>query len=275
MSDLPSEAETPINGAPPTEPLPLLPDPPPPKRHRRPSVRLGEIGDQSAAAAVVSLIPPHESSYARRPKQWKNSPLPPPLSPPPSGAPGGGGGRGKAFFSSKTRPLTNLGSGDGETLDIDDNRRLQPLQRRVGGGGGGGGGGAKRVRTNWGASSKLDEGDARLSGGEEADVAEGEEGWESPIRSADEAGAPPSETDGQDWKERSNNGRCRSVEEGGVRGWLSGLGLERYAPVFEIHEVDEEVLPLLTLEDLKDMGINAVGSRRKMFCAIQKLGKGF
>uniref|UniRef100_M8BBN7 Uncharacterized protein n=1 Tax=Aegilops tauschii TaxID=37682 RepID=M8BBN7_AEGTA len=39
----------------------------------------------------------------------------------------------------------------------------------------------------------------------------------------------------------------------------------------KIHEVDDEVLPLLTLEDLKDMGIGAVGSRRKMFAAIQKL----
>ncbi|KAF4390502.1 hypothetical protein F8388_005999 [Cannabis sativa] len=47
------------------------------------------------------------------------------------------------------------------------------------------------------------------------------------------------------------------------------------APVFEIHEVDDDVLPMLTLEDLKDMGINAVGSRRKMYSAIQKLGKGF
>lgn len=61
----------------------------------------------------------------------------------------------------------------------------------------------------------------------------------------------------------------------GVRIWLNSLGLGRYAPVFEVHEVDDEVLPMLTLEDLKDMGINAVGSRRKMFCAIQKLGKGF
>ncbi|OMO93758.1 hypothetical protein COLO4_16694 [Corchorus olitorius] len=67
----------------------------------------------------------------------------------------------------------------------------------------------------------------------------------------------------------------RRCEEDGVRIWLNSLGLGRYAPVFEIHEVDDEVLPLLTLEDLKDMGINAVGSRRKMFCAIQKLGKGF
>lgn len=61
----------------------------------------------------------------------------------------------------------------------------------------------------------------------------------------------------------------------GVRDWLVGLGLGRYAPVFEIHEVDDEVLPMLTLEDLKDMGINAVGSRRKMFNAILKLRKGF
>lgn len=61
----------------------------------------------------------------------------------------------------------------------------------------------------------------------------------------------------------------------GVRTWLIELGLSRYAPVFEIHEVEDDVLPLLTLEDLKDMGINAVGSRRKMYNAIQKLRKGF
>ncbi|MBA0788523.1 hypothetical protein Gotri_026991 [Gossypium trilobum] len=67
----------------------------------------------------------------------------------------------------------------------------------------------------------------------------------------------------------------RRCEEDAVRIWLNSLGLGRYAPVFKIHEVDDEILPLLTLEDLKDMGINAVGSRRKMFCAIQKLGKGF
>jgi hypothetical protein len=57
----------------------------------------------------------------------------------------------------------------------------------------------------------------------------------------------------------------------GVKAWLDGLGLSRYAPVFEIHEVDDEVLPLLTLEDLKDMGIGAVGSRRKMYASILKL----
>jgi hypothetical protein len=86
----------------------------------------------------------------------------------------------------------------------------------------------------------------------------------------------PSDNDTRDYR---NNGRCGdgsgSGGEDGVRIWLNSLGLGKYAPVFEIHEVDDEVLPMLTLEDLKDMGINAVGSRRKMFCAIQKLGKGF
>ncbi|KAH7528169.1 uncharacterized protein LOC125422255 [Ziziphus jujuba] len=91
----------------------------------------------------------------------------------------------------------------------------------------------------------------------------------------------PSDTDARDWKcggtsgDRNGNGGRGRCGEDGVRVWLNGLGLGRYAPVFEIHEVDDEVLPMLTLEDLKDMGINAVGSRRKMYCAIQKLGKGF
>lgn len=59
----------------------------------------------------------------------------------------------------------------------------------------------------------------------------------------------------------------------GVRGWLQNLGLGKYAQHFEAHEVDSEVLPLLTFDDLKEMGITAVGSRRKMFYAIQQLGK--
>eukprot|EP01018_Ginkgo_biloba_P011284 Gb_25948 [translate_table: standard] len=60
-----------------------------------------------------------------------------------------------------------------------------------------------------------------------------------------------------------------------IRTWLNGLGLGRYAQLFEMHEVDNEVLPLLTLDDLREMGINAVGPRRKMYTAIQKLGKSF
>ncbi|KAL6643536.1 hypothetical protein ACP70R_018302 [Stipagrostis hirtigluma subsp. patula] len=56
-----------------------------------------------------------------------------------------------------------------------------------------------------------------------------------------------------------------------VAGWLWGMGMGRYAAAFEAHEVDGEVLPWLTMDDLRDMGIGAVGARRKLFCAIQKL----
>ncbi|CAI9787366.1 unnamed protein product [Fraxinus pennsylvanica] len=81
------------------------------------------------------------------------------------------------------------------------------------------------------------------------------------------------------WDSNEMDGEVGRVEidrdRDGVRIWLNQLGLVKYAMLFEVHEVDDEILPLLTLEDLKDMGIIAVGSRRKMYSSIQKLGKGF
>ncbi|KAF3438010.1 hypothetical protein FNV43_RR20766 [Rhamnella rubrinervis] len=59
-----------------------------------------------------------------------------------------------------------------------------------------------------------------------------------------------------------------------VRKWLEELGFGKYADVFEMHEVDEEALLLLTLEDLKEIGVFAVGPRRKLFTAIQQLRGG-
>ncbi|KAA8542357.1 hypothetical protein F0562_023507 [Nyssa sinensis] len=59
-----------------------------------------------------------------------------------------------------------------------------------------------------------------------------------------------------------------------VRRWLEELGFGKYAGVFEMHEVDEEALPLLTFEDLKDMGVLPVGPRRKLYTAIQQLKRG-
>lgn len=53
--------------------------------------------------------------------------------------------------------------------------------------------------------------------------------------------------------------------------WLEDVGFGRYAGVFEMHEVDEEALPLLTLDDLKEMGVLAVGTRRKLYAAICRL----
>lgn len=59
-----------------------------------------------------------------------------------------------------------------------------------------------------------------------------------------------------------------------VEKWLEEQGFGKYAGVFEIHEVDEEALPLLTLEDLKEMGVLTVGPRRKLYNAIQRLREG-
>lgn len=190
--------------------------------------------------------------------------------------------------SSKIRPLTNLvqnGGGDcHQTLDVEDrnlsgeghsefgNRKLSTKKGTV-----------RRARTNW--SSKMEDRDVD-------DVFEAADGSDSPLKDPSPVHSIDNETLSF-WNRRpvrarisdnelenmhhdsdSRDRKCDSSADG-VRDWLIGLGLGRYAPVFEIHEVDDEVLPLLTLEDLKDMGINAVGSRRKMYTAIQKLRKGF
>ncbi|KAK7358692.1 hypothetical protein VNO77_00630 [Canavalia gladiata] len=252
------------------------------KRQRRPSVRLGDIGGDQ----------PYDSHARRNTKPWKlafDHHHRKEKDPNASGKP------------SKTRPLTNL-SEYNETLEegnVDSvaigSWRVKESKKR----------GSKRVRSNW--VSRIDdggggggEGEEKYSGGEDGDDGyrefDVENSEQSPIHSMENLGVEghrrsfkgrehhegielsgPSDTDVRDWKSgdrNENGGRVRSGDDG-VRIWLNGLGLGRYAPVFEVHEVDEEVLPLLTLEDLKDMGISAVGSRRKMYTAIQKLGKGF
>src|SRR5437763_12036786 len=57
-----------------------------------------------------------------------------------------------------------------------------------------------------------------------------------------------------------------------VAAWLQSLGLERYEPMFRDNEIDWEVLPRLTSEDLKEIGIAAIGHRRKLLDAIAALG---
>jgi class 3 adenylate cyclase len=57
-----------------------------------------------------------------------------------------------------------------------------------------------------------------------------------------------------------------------IEAWLQGLGLERYAPAFGDNEIDWEVLPKLTSEDLREIGVAAVGHRRKLLGAIAALG---
>jgi class 3 adenylate cyclase len=57
-----------------------------------------------------------------------------------------------------------------------------------------------------------------------------------------------------------------------ITAWLKGLGLERYEPLFSDNEIDWEVLPKLTSEDLREIGVVAIGHRRKMLNAIAALG---
>jgi class 3 adenylate cyclase len=57
-----------------------------------------------------------------------------------------------------------------------------------------------------------------------------------------------------------------------VVAWLRGLGLERYAPAFRDNDVDAEVLPSLTADDLISIGVKSVGHRRKLLEAIAALG---
>jgi hypothetical protein len=60
----------------------------------------------------------------------------------------------------------------------------------------------------------------------------------------------------------------------GVAAWLRGLGLARYEPAFRDSGIDTEVLPRLTVEDLKDIGVTRVGDRRKLLEAIAALRVG-
>ncbi|XP_010421175.1 PREDICTED: uncharacterized protein LOC104706664 [Camelina sativa] len=260
------------------------------KRLRRPSVRLGDIGgDQYHHQHVVAA---YDSPHVRRPK-WR-----------PSG--GGGGNRkepsnqsGRTTSSSRTRAMTNLSSGyeNAGTLEEDPiaigSWRVKKWVKSSGGGETATTmttttnptASAKRVRSNWaGRNDGVEQGDEKLSGEEDEDDEEeeeedelGEEGFrdfsredsESPMKERTQENRRRYDVElSGDWQ---SGGRGRE----GVKIWLQELGLGRYWPMFEMHEVDEQVLPLLTLEDLKDMGINAVGSRRKMYCAIQKLGREF
>ena len=57
-----------------------------------------------------------------------------------------------------------------------------------------------------------------------------------------------------------------------IAAWLDDLGLGQYEQAFCDNEIDERVLPSLTAEDLKDLGVKLVGHRRRLLDAIAALG---
>ena len=53
--------------------------------------------------------------------------------------------------------------------------------------------------------------------------------------------------------------------------WLRSLGLEQYEAAFRENAITEKLLPSLTAEDLKDLGVSIVGHRRVLLNAITDL----
>jgi class 3 adenylate cyclase len=56
-----------------------------------------------------------------------------------------------------------------------------------------------------------------------------------------------------------------------IAAWLHGIGMEQYEAVFRDNAIDAAILPELTAEDLKDLGVNLVGHRRRLLAAIAAL----
>ena len=57
-----------------------------------------------------------------------------------------------------------------------------------------------------------------------------------------------------------------------VGGWLRGLGLGQYEEKFRDNKIDAGLLPRLTVDDLKDIGVSVVGDRRRLLDAIAVIG---
>ena len=57
-----------------------------------------------------------------------------------------------------------------------------------------------------------------------------------------------------------------------VAAWLKTLGLGQYEAAFRDNAIEGDLLPNLTAEDLKDLGVAIVGHRRKLLDAIAALG---
>src|SRR5215475_14155165 len=59
-----------------------------------------------------------------------------------------------------------------------------------------------------------------------------------------------------------------------VAEWLRRLDMAQYIGAFAANAVDEAVLPSLTADDIRDIGVGPVGHRRKLLNAIAALSDG-
>jgi class 3 adenylate cyclase/tetratricopeptide (TPR) repeat protein len=53
-----------------------------------------------------------------------------------------------------------------------------------------------------------------------------------------------------------------------ITSWLRGLGLEQFVTAFLENDIDSEILPELTADDLIGLGVTSIGHRRKLLAAI-------
>lgn len=58
-----------------------------------------------------------------------------------------------------------------------------------------------------------------------------------------------------------------------IASWLRGLSLEKYIQVFADNDIDSEILPTVTADELIQIGISSLGHRRKLLNAIAALQK--
>jgi len=56
-----------------------------------------------------------------------------------------------------------------------------------------------------------------------------------------------------------------------IAAWLHSLGMQQYQEAFRDNAIDAAILPELTADDLKDLGVSLVGHRRKLLAAIAAL----
>ena len=54
----------------------------------------------------------------------------------------------------------------------------------------------------------------------------------------------------------------------------TGLGLGQYEQAFRENDIDADLLPTLTMDDLRELGIASLGHRKRLLSAIASLGKG-
>ena len=59
-----------------------------------------------------------------------------------------------------------------------------------------------------------------------------------------------------------------------IADWLRRIGLEQYTQAFAANDIDGEIVPELTADDLIGLGVTSIGHRRKLLAAIAALRAG-